>query len=107
MHEARMQFFAHYGLSEMNIGGVSVIMGDTAIVYKKECFYGQVLNIDVVAADFGARSFNIYYKFSDHLDEALVAEAKTGMVCFDYTTHKTVPIPTSFIQLFTQSNDIS
>jgi acyl-CoA thioester hydrolase len=100
MHEARMQFFNHYSLSEMDIGGASVIMGDTAIVYKKECFYGQTINIAVAATDFGARSFNLYYRFSHKHTNELVAEAKTGMVCYNYQTRKSVPVPVEFIELF-------
>ena len=101
MHEARMQFFAHFGYTEMNLAGASVIMGDTAIVFKKECFYGDVLIIEVTAADFGSRSFDLYYRFTKKVSNdptinaqadpsagGLVCEAKTGMVCFDYTERK-------------------
>lgn len=98
MHEARMRFFESLGYSEMNLAGVSVIMGDTAIVYKKECFYGDELQIAVAATDFGARSFDLYYRFSKTQDGSLVCEAKTGMVCFDYQTHQTVNIPEAFIE---------
>ncbi len=97
MHEARMRFFSQFGYSEMNLAGASVIMGDTAIVYKQECFYGDELKIEVTAADFGARSFDLYYRFSKIKDGSLVCEAKTGMVCFDYSTHKTVPVPEAFL----------
>lgn len=97
MQEARMQFLAQYGYSEKNLAGVGVIMGDTAIVYKQECFYGDVLRIEVCAADFGVRSFDLLYRFSKQ-DGSLVCEAKTGMVCFDYEARKTVPVPQEFIK---------
>lgn len=100
MHEARMQFFAHYGYSEMDLAGTSVIMGDTAIVYKQECFYGDVLIIEVGAAAFGGRSFDLYYRFSKKATGTLVCEAKTGMVCFDYVSRKTVDVPAAFRDLF-------
>lgn len=100
MHEARMRFFNHYGLSEMDIGGASVIMGDTAIVYKAECFYGDKLSIAVAATDFSSRSFNLYYRFLKQKDTTLVAEAKTSMVCFDYQNRKTLAVPESFKSLF-------
>ena len=98
MHEARMRFFEAMGYSEMNLAGVSVIMGDTAIVYKQECFYGDELQISVAAADFGARSFDLFYRFTKTKDGSLVAEAKTGMVCFDYQIRKTVDVPEDFLQ---------
>lgn len=95
MQEARMQFFAQWGWSEKDLAGVGVIMGDTAIVYKQECFYGDVLTIQVAATEFGARSFDLYYRFLKQ-DGTLACEAKTGMVCFDYQIRKTVAVPNSF-----------
>lgn len=100
MHEARMRFFAHYGYSEMNLAGTSVIMGDSAIVFKHECFYGEKLKIEITASDFGARSFDLYYRFTKYETGVLVCEAKTGMVCFDYTSRKTAEVPAAFKNLF-------
>jgi acyl-CoA thioester hydrolase len=100
MHEARLRFFASFGYSEIDLAGTSVIMGDSAIVYKQECFYGDVLVIEVTAAEFGSRGFDLYYRFSKKATGALVCEAKTGMVCFDYTTRKTVEVPAAFRDLF-------
>jgi YbgC/YbaW family acyl-CoA thioester hydrolase len=100
MHEARMRFFAYLGFTEMDLAGVSVIMGDSAIVYKQECFYNDELLIEVTAADFGTRSFDLYYRFSKTSDKSLVCEAKTGMVCFDYDQRKTVAIPGAFLSAF-------
>lgn len=97
MQEARMQFLARFGYSEKDLAGVGVIMGDTAIVYKQECFYGDVLTIEVGVSDIGVRSFDLLYRFSKS-DNSLVCEAKTGMVCFDYASRKTVNVPEAFIK---------
>lgn len=98
MQEARIQYFAQWNWSEKNLAGVGVIMGDAAVVYKAECFYGDVLNISVTAAEFGARSFDLCYRMINQ-QNVLVCEAKTGMVCFDYSLRKTVAVPTEFIKL--------
>jgi acyl-CoA thioesterase FadM len=87
----------------MNLAGCSVIMGDSAIVYKAECFYGDELLIEVAASDFGKRSFDLYYRLTKVNTNILVAEAKTGMVCFDYNDHKTVNIPEAFLQFFKEN----
>ena len=100
MHEARMQFFAHFGYSEMNLAGSSVIMGDTALIVKKDCVDGDVLILEVTAADFGSRSFDLYYRFTKKGTNELACEAKTGMVCFDYNEKKTVPVPEKFRNIF-------
>lgn len=100
MQEARIQFFMHYGYTEKNLAGSSVIMGDCAIVYKKECFYGDTLNIYVTASDFGVRSFDLLYRFVRKSDNAIVCEAKTGMVCYNYEQKKTEAVPDIFRNLF-------
>lgn len=95
MQEARMQFFAQFGYSEKDLAGVGVIMGDTAIVFKKECFYGDIITLEVAATDFGSRSFDLQYRFTKQ-DGTLACEAKTGMVCYDYAAAKTVEVPAAF-----------
>lgn len=93
MHEARMQYLQHHGYSEMNLGGASLIMGDVAIEYKAELFYGDVVKVYVTAFDFGRVSFDLAYKLVKENDEKLIALAKTGMVCFDYGQKKAVSVP--------------
>lgn len=96
MHEARMQYFESMNYSEMNLAGAAVIMGDSAIIYKSECFYGDEVNIAVGAENIGEKSFDLYYRFTKNENNILVAEAKTGMVCYDYNLRKTVAVPDDF-----------
>jgi acyl-CoA thioesterase FadM len=91
MHEARMQFLKHHGYTEMNFGGTGLIMSDVGIEFKNEVFYGDTITASVCAGDFSKVSFDIYYKFEK--EQQLIALAKTGMVCFDYTRKKIVSIP--------------
>lgn len=93
IHEARMQFLKHYHLSELDFAGVDLIMGDVAIEFKSELFYGDSLKVYVAANDFSAVGFDVVYKLVKNEDEALVAIAKTGMVCFDYERRKVVKVP--------------
>ncbi len=34
LHEARVRFLAHHGLTELDIGGVGIIIADSVIVYQ-------------------------------------------------------------------------
>ena len=43
VHEARVAFLASHDLSELDFGGVSLILGDTAVVYQAEAYAGDVL----------------------------------------------------------------
>ncbi|WP_114777488.1 acyl-CoA thioesterase [Botryobacter ruber] len=92
LHEARVQLLAHFGYTELEMGGASLIMADVAISYKGESFYGDVLTINMAFADLSKYGFDItYHVFNQHGKE--IARAKTGMLCFDYTTRKLTALP--------------
>lgn len=95
IHEARVQFLNQYNYSEINCGGVGLIMSDVGIEFKNEVFYGDTISVSVKATEFSRITFEIYYKLEKVKDgkKILVAAAKTGMVCFDYTNKKIAAIP--------------
>lgn len=95
LHEARMQFLKHYGYDEKNFAGVGLIMGDVAIEFKKELFYGDIAIVSVTAANFERVSFDLFYLIETIRDEKriAIANAKTGMVCFNYDTKKISSVP--------------
>ncbi|MDR3714720.1 MAG: thioesterase family protein [Puia sp.] len=102
IHEARVQFLAHFGYTELNLAGVSLIMGDVAIEFKKEIFYGDTVLASVTAADFSRVGFILYYKLEKEEKQetnqgggkrVLLATAQTGMVCYNYELKKVVSVP--------------
>ena len=93
LHEARFQFLNQLGYTELDLSGVSLIMGDAAIEYKSEVFYGDVIKAYVTANDFTKISFDICYKLVQEKTGKLVAVAKTGMVCYDYRLKKVAALP--------------
>ncbi|RYZ54934.1 MAG: thioesterase [Chitinophagaceae bacterium] len=93
LHEARMQFLKAAGYSELNLGGVGLIMADVAIEFKAEAFYGDVLTAYLAAGEFTKIGFDIYYKLVKSEGETVVAMAKTSMVCFDYERRKVAAVP--------------
>lgn len=97
IHEARVQFLKFHGYNELNMDGAGLIMSDAAIEFKSELFYGDSVTVYVAAHEFSAVAFNLYYKLQKDLDHGIVrvALAKTGMVCYDYTRKKIVPVPVS------------
>ena len=92
LHEARMQLLGHFGWSELQIGGASMIMADVAIEYKGEGFYGDVLTIDMAFDDINKYGFDITYHVTNQNGNE-VARAKTGMLCFNYTERKLMALP--------------
>jgi len=91
IHEARMAFLGSFGYTEMNFGGVGLIMSDVAISFKAEAFYGDGITIDVAAGEISRAGFELFYHLRK--GEKSIAKAKTSMVCFDYGSRKVVSVP--------------
>lgn len=91
VHEARMQFFRHYGFSEMNLGGPGIIMADAAIKYVSEAFAHEVLQVEISADGFTRVGCSLYYHI--HTANRDVALVRTNIVCFDYEKRKVVSMP--------------
>jgi acyl-CoA thioester hydrolase len=95
VHEARMQFFAHFGYTELQFAGVGIIMADASLEFKNELFYGEIITVSVAAAEFSKVSFDVFYKLETFRNDKkiIVALAKTGIVCYDYEKKKIVAVP--------------
>lgn len=102
IHEARLQFLSQWNFSELNFGGVGMIMADAGIEFKSEAFYGQTILASVAAVQVSKLSFDLYYKLErDEGDKrTVVAIAKTGMVCYNYDLKKVSAIPEGALTIF-------
>ncbi len=95
IHEARMQWLKQYGYTELNMEGIGLIMSDLAIEFKNESFYGDLIEVKLSAGEISRVGFELYYRlFAKRNDEhILLANAKTGMVCYDYDAKKITAVP--------------
>jgi len=95
LHEARMQYLAHLGYTELQFAGIGLIMRDVAIEFRTELFYGDQVIASVTSGDLSRAGFNLYYKLEKKSGEnqLMAAVAVTGMVCFDYSRKKIVALP--------------
>jgi acyl-CoA thioesterase FadM len=95
IHEARMQFFFRHSYTELDCGGVGLIMYDARIEFKKELFYGDTLNVSVQAANFTQTGFDLFYKLEkkENGKSIIVATAKTGMLCYNYDLKRIAFMP--------------
>jgi len=100
IHEARVAFLAGYGFSEKDCGGVSLILGDTAVVYKNEAFAGVELSIEVAAGEPSRSGFRLFYRVSRPAVNKIIALVENGMVCFDYVTRSTQRLPAVLRPIF-------
>lgn len=106
IHEARAQFFSSFGYSEKDLGGAGTIMGNVMINFKKELFYGDAVRVSVAAVNLSRVSFDIVYLLKKDGD-VIIAEAQTGMICFDYERKKVVSVPETVVQKVFPSADPS
>lgn len=95
IHEARMMWLKQYGYTELNMEGMGLIMSDLAIEFKNESFYGDLIEVKLSAREISRVAFELYYRlFAKRNDEhILLANAKTGMVCYDYDAKKVIAVP--------------
>lgn len=106
VHEARIAFLAQFGFSELDCGGISLIMGDAAIVFQGEAFAGDVLKVEVVAGEPTRSGFRLFYRITGDLDRRAVALVETGMICYDYSAKKIQPLPERVKEICLESHNI-
>ena len=101
IHEARMQWLKQYDYTELKVERIGLIMSDLAIEFKSESFYGDVVEVKLGAGDISRVGFDLYYQlFAKRIDEhVLLANAKTGMVCYDYDAKKVAAIPEKLVAI--------
>jgi acyl-CoA thioesterase FadM len=79
--EARVRFFRWLGYQgELDIEGLTIVVGDMMAQYKSEAFYGETLQIDMVPADFNKYGFDIVFRLQDKATGREVARGKSGVV---------------------------
>lgn len=87
LHEVRVAWLAKHGFTELNVAGVGLIMADLVLEFKSEAFYGDIIQATLFAGEAGAVYFDLYYQLTTEREGSTIvlAFAKTGMVCYDYT----------------------
>lgn len=95
IHESRVRFLHQFGYKELNMEGVSLIMADAAMEFNAELLYGDTVSIAVGGGTYSRVGFDLFYRLTvqrngEHL---LAGKAKTGMICYDYTSKKVVGLP--------------
>jgi acyl-CoA thioester hydrolase len=96
IHEARRRYIRSLGSDEIGADGMGFVIADAAIVYRAQAFYGDTLKVAVAAGEFQSRSCAFFYKVSKP-GGVTVAEARTGVVCFDFGKQKAVSFPEALL----------
>jgi len=100
VHEARVRFLASLCLEERDFYGFSLLMADSAIVYKKEAFYGEKLIIQISVSEIYNYGFELFYLITNKTNGTEISRVKTGMVCYDHINKKIEKVPIKFLTHF-------
>ena len=96
LHEARLQFLASLGFTESNIYGLGLVVTDLAVDYQSESFANDYLIVEVGVSKFNRYGFDIGIQVTNSAIEAVVCNAKIGVVFFDFDKHKITQVPIAF-----------
>jgi acyl-CoA thioester hydrolase len=99
-HDARILFLQQWNYTELNAAGAGLIMADSAIQYKAESFYGDIIEVAISVDNISTISFDLFYKLSTvrmgkNIDIAFV---KTGMIAYDYENRCIINIPDALVR---------
>lgn len=100
VHEARVAFLRFHKFTETEFGGVSLIIGDCAIVYQGEAFAGDNLRFEIAAGEPTSRGFRLFFRVTRTSDNSPVALVENGMVCYDYASRSTKQLPAQVMTIF-------
>jgi acyl-CoA thioester hydrolase len=96
LHEARLQFLAGLGFTEGNIFGLGMVVTDLAVDYRSESFANDLLIVDVGVSGFNRYGFDIGLQVTNSALDAVVCNAKMGVVFFDFDRHQITELPPAF-----------
>lgn len=99
VHEARVRFFSQWGVTERNFFNVSLIMADSAVIYKSQGFLNDNISVQISVTEFRSHGFKLFYLLKKKDSNIDLAHVQTSMVCFDYLKNKILLIPEKFKDL--------
>ena len=90
IESARFAFLEHLGAAG-GVDNMPIIVARIEIDFRAPVSLGDEIEIAVRATRFGDKSFDLDHEL--RVDGRIVAEAKTVLVTYDYSTREAVPIP--------------
>jgi acyl-CoA thioester hydrolase len=70
-----------------------LILGRLEIDYRAPIFFNETVDVGTRVGWIGRTSFGMSHRLTAGTDAHLVAEAATVLVCYDYATARSVPVP--------------
>lgn len=104
--EARARFLYQFGIEEVSVNDVGIIVTDLATTYRKEAFARETLTFEVGLMDLNRYGGDIIFRITKLHNGELVALAKSGFVFYNFLAAKVTPMPEDFRLRFPGVNQI-
>lgn len=92
MEQARTEYWMKvFEVEDLN--GISFIVAHAECDFKKSARMGDEIQVTIKTSSIGKSSFVWDYEILNAANSELFARGKTIQVYFDYTTQKSVPVP--------------
>ncbi len=99
LNDVAARFFDNYGIKRGRNGPVGVLHTDLAVIYRAEVFYGDAVLIEAAINDIKTKGFDLVFRVTSRSNGKEIAIAKIGILFYDYSEEKAVPIPNQLVQL--------
>ena len=99
IHNTRALFLKEHNLSELNCFGYGLVMLNLNIDYLAQCFFDQILEINLHVDSIEKSKFSLAYSVFNQTSNKLAARATTLMGFFDITKGKLKRVPIEFSNL--------
>lgn len=102
VESGRIRYFELAGVMERHQSeGIGPILARTEIDYRLPVTYPDTVRVEVSAVRLGNSSFDLRYRVTSSAQQAVVAEALTVIVMFDYRNGRKVPLDETLRQRLT------
>lgn len=100
LHETRVRFLREHGYSELDVdgNGSGLVVVNLQCSYRKECFYGDLLTINMILQVLSPTK--LQFKYHIYNNDVLSAESEI-LVVFLNKNKKIIPIPEYLINIST------
>lgn len=102
-HEARIQFLASHGWTELDIGGVGIIMKNAAIDFISQGRHADSIVVRTALTQVERFNFTLTQELAKSDKSETIAMVETRFFCFDYQTQKIRSVPPEFKKLTAKS----
>ena len=106
-HNARCACLRAIGLTELDVGGVGVIVSESNIKFSKECFMGDMLRFIVDFEIISKVQFKCIISVFDMKSNENVAKIEDKMICYDYSRRRPSAIPEGFKSIMSAGQNAS